>query len=169
MTRELRSGICQYIAEAVGIATNPFPPPPAVIPAQAGIHAYRDVGGRAASGTSGRGRRAEGCRHSKFCQMARPVVIPACAGMDFVNHWIPAFAGMTEEGCSQVFVRNGKGLSGWQPTFSLLVVIPAQAGIHAYRDVGGRAASGTGGRGRRRRGDEWIAGFAGWRVRLSLL
>ena len=32
------------------------------------------------------------------------------------------------------------------------VVIPAKAGIHAYRDVGDRAASGTGGRGRRSRG-----------------
>ena len=32
-------------------------------------------------------------------------------------------------GCGQVFVRNGKGLSGWQPTCSLPVVIPAQAGI----------------------------------------
>ena len=35
-------------------------------------------------------------------------------------------------------------------------VIPAKAGIHAYRDVGGRAVSGTGGRGRRYRGvNEW--------------
>ena len=25
------------------------------------------------------------------------VVIPACARMDYINHWIPAFAGMTEE------------------------------------------------------------------------
>ena len=24
------------------------------------------------------------------------IVIPACAGMDYINHWIPAFAGMTE-------------------------------------------------------------------------
>ena len=30
---------------------------PAVIPAQAGIHAYKDVGGRAASGTGRRGGR----------------------------------------------------------------------------------------------------------------
>ena len=26
------------------------------------------------------------------------VVIPACAGMDYINHWIPAFAGMTAKG-----------------------------------------------------------------------
>ena len=24
------------------------------------------------------------------------IVIPVCAGMDYINHWIPAFAGMTE-------------------------------------------------------------------------
>ena len=35
--------------------------------------------------------------------------------------------------------------------FCLPIVIPAQAGIHAYRDVGGRAASGTSGRGGRGR------------------
>ena len=37
-------------------------------------------------------------------------------------------------------------------------VIPAQAGIHAYRDVGGRAASGIGRRGNEARGvsDCWI-------------
>ena len=33
--------------------------------------------------------------------MARWIVVPvivilACAGMDYINHWIPAFAGMTE-------------------------------------------------------------------------
>ena len=39
---------------------------PVVIPAKAGIHAYRDVGGRAASGTSRRGRRAEGLRDCRF-------------------------------------------------------------------------------------------------------
>ena len=27
-----------------------------------------------------------------------PVVIPACAGLDYVKHWIPACAGMTARG-----------------------------------------------------------------------
>ena len=45
-----------------------------------------------------------------------------------------------------------------------LAVIPAKAGIHAYRDVGGRAASGTGRRGKRGYGGEGMAGFIGWRV-----
>ena len=38
---------------------NPIPTP-VVIPAKAGIHAYRDVSGRAASGTGRRGREAGG-------------------------------------------------------------------------------------------------------------
>ena len=60
-----------------------------------------------------------------------------------------------------------KGLSGWRQPYSHPVVIPAKAGIHAYRDVGGRAASGTSGRGRRGRGGEGVAGFSGRRIRLS--
>ena len=76
--------------------------------------------------------------------------------------WIPAFAGMTEEagmttkiacvsipsiviqvGLLQAGRNDGgvavrhlsgmaKGLSGWQPAFSLLVVIPAKAGIQWF-------------------------------------
>ena len=76
------------------------------------------------------------------------VVIPAGAGMDGLNHWIPACAGMTKG----VEVKNlsgiAKGLSGWQPTFSLLVVIPAKAGIQEGRPGGG----------------EGMAEFARWRI-----
>ena len=71
--------------------------------------------------------------------------------MYYLNHWIPAFAGMTAgwllafaammKGRLLAFtqmtkgasVRHlsvmAKGLSGWQPACSLFVVIPAKAGI----------------------------------------
>ena len=49
--------------------------------------------------------------------------------MDGLNHWIPAFAGMTERAEVRNLARMAKGLSGWQQTCSLLVVIPAKAGI----------------------------------------
>ena len=40
------------------------------------------------------------CRHSRY------------AGMDYVNHWIPACAGMTEEAGGLVFDRHDKGAVG---------------------------------------------------------
>ena len=72
-----------------------------VIPAQAGIHVYRDVGSRAASGTGHRGEQAEGLRGCRFLsarawltQCLPSDVIPACARMAYKNHWIPACAGI---------------------------------------------------------------------------
>ena len=44
------------------------------------------------------------------------VVIPACAGMEGLNHWIPACAGMTEGLKSGICQTWQKGLSGWQQT-----------------------------------------------------
>ena len=46
--------------------------------------------------------------------------------------WIPVCAGMTEGVAVRHLPRMAKGLSGWQPTFSFLVVIPAQAGIQWF-------------------------------------
>ena len=71
--------------------------------------AYRDAGGRAASGTSRRGSSnsppLEGCppgrggeRMAGFTGCPRPVVTychSRPAGMACINHWIPAFAGTT--------------------------------------------------------------------------
>ena len=86
-----------------------------------------------------------------------------CAGMACVNHWIPAFAGMTAGAEVRNSANMAKGFSGWRPAFSLFVVIPAKAGIHAYRDVrlqdvGDRTASGTSGRGRE------AGGVKGWQA-----
>ena len=58
-----------------------------VIPAKAGIQ------------EGDAGERGDG----RFYQMAHwavmpVIVIPAQAGMDYINHWIPAFAGMTARG-----------------------------------------------------------------------
>ena len=61
------------------------------------------------------------------------------AGMNYVNHWIPAFAGMTEGAAVRHLSGMAKGLSGWQPVYSLLVVIPAQAGI---QETGGAVVNG---------------------------
>ena len=36
------------------------------------------------------------------------------AGMDFLNHWIPACAGMTAGAGVGIFSGMAKGLSGWQ-------------------------------------------------------
>ena len=40
------------------------------------------------------------------------------AGMACFNHWIPAFAGMTERAGVRNSAGMAEGLSGWQPTFS---------------------------------------------------
>ena len=40
------------------------------------------------------------------------------AGMDYVNHWIPAFAGMTEGAGVRNSVGMAEGLSGWRLTHS---------------------------------------------------
>ena len=55
--------------------------------------------------------------------------------MHCMNHWIPAYAGMTE-GRGQEYGRNDKGAIG-MATNSLYpsVVIPAQAGIHDCMDI----------------------------------
>ena len=63
---------------------------------------------------------------------------PACAGMvifppsSFQRRLACMDAGVSindGRGCGQAFIRHGKGLSGWQSTCFLLVVIPAKAGI----------------------------------------
>ena len=57
------------------------------------------------------------------------VVIPAYAGMDYVNHWIPACAGMTG-GWGQALGKHGKGVVEMAThLFPPFVVIPAKAGI----------------------------------------
>ena len=93
--------------------------------------------------------------------------------MGYINHWIPAFAGMTTEAidlfCQSLTLRSAALTRGPASCAALAVyalplfltfycfsqscpiVIPAKAGIHAYRDVGGRVASGTRGRGERGR------------------
>ena len=110
-----------------------------VIPAEAGIQ-------------EGRWRGA--CTHAGFPRFAPNVL--SChsryAGMYSLNHWIPAFAGMTAgwlpaytEMTKEVAVGHlsgmAKGLSGWQPTCPPFVVIPAQAGIQEgrCRDAGTHA------------------------------
>ena len=40
-----------------------------------------------------------------------------CAGMDCVNHWIPAFAGMTGGAAVKHSSGMAMGLSGWQQTY----------------------------------------------------
>ena len=66
----------------------------------------QDVGGRAASGTSGRGGRGRDVRRIKVS--CRPSCHSRAAGIARINHWIPAFAGMTE-GWSRDFFGNSKG------------------------------------------------------------
>ena len=122
--------------------------------------------------------------------MAHSVVVAVywhsrSAGMACLNHWIPAFAGMT----AGVEIRNSlgmaTGLSGWLQTRCDPRCHSSEgspAWMHAYRDVGGRAASGTSRRGGRAvsgtkaeeskkagLGGEGMAGFSGWRVELPLL
>ena len=109
-----------------------------VIPAQAGIHVYRDVGGRAASGT---GRREGETGGVKGWQVLPNGAFDCracdchsrCAGMDYVNHWIPAFAGMTVwAGVRHSAVMAEGYRDGDEPT-STPVVIPAKAGIQEGR------------------------------------
>ena len=105
---------------AIGMATNSFYPS-VVIPAQAGIQ----EGGPGCQAVSG----------VTLAEMTH-VVIPARRECYCVNHWIPAFAGMTE-GWGQEFGRNGKGAIGMATnSFYPSVVIPAQAGIHACIHAG---------------------------------
>ena len=75
-----------------------------------------------------------------------------CAGMACLNHWIPAFAGMTVGAVVRNSAEMAKGLSGWRRTHFDPVVIPAKAGIQERRPEG-----------------EGVAGYIGWRARLSLL
>ena len=58
------------------------------------------------------------------------------AGMYAINHWIPAFAGMTPGG-RHGFVANPTALSAMSGTFLALApsVIPAQAGIQWFTQV----------------------------------
>ena len=65
-----------------------------VIPAKAEIHAHRDVGGRAASGTGGRGSEVGGRRDGRFLEDGALDCRACdchsrCAGMNYLNHWIP--------------------------------------------------------------------------------
>ena len=71
-----------------------------------------------------------------------------CAGMDCLNHWIPAFAGMTVGAVVGIFSGMAKGLSGWRQTHS---------NPHRHSSAGWNP-------GGRRRGGEWVADFSGWRV-----
>ena len=93
----------------------------------------------------GRGPGFNGCRVSwEGAGGLAPVdVIPADAGMDYINHWIPAFAGMT----AGALVRNLSGMTEGEVVTEYLsgmtdgacrntahfhfcpVVIPAKAGI----------------------------------------
>ena len=80
--------------------------------------------------------RLSGFRLSPACTRLaeiRPlVVIPACAGMYCINHWIPAFAGMTTgvAGCSFANLQragwnDGNDFESCQNAFRLFLVIPA--------------------------------------------
>ena len=108
---------------------------PVVIPAQAGI---QEGGDAVINGWQVLLDSALGCR---VCCHSR------CAGMYCLNHWIPAFAGMTEELWPRICRAWQEDCRGSDRLFSVFVVIPAKAGIHAHRDVGDRAASATSRRG----------------------
>ena len=90
----------------------------------------------------------QGLPDGTFCCRALVLSFPLC-GNSLLNQWIPAFAGMTEGLRSGIRQEWKGGCRDGDKPHSSPVVIPAQAGIHAYRDVGGRAASGTGRRGGR--------------------
>ena len=83
--------------------------------------------GRQDSGLCG----AAGESSGRFCRMAHWVVVPMYwhfrfAGMDCLNHWIPACAGMTRRFDSSPRRNDNKGLkseiakglSGWRQTHS---------------------------------------------------
>ena len=53
------------------------------------------------------------------------IVIPAPAGMDYLNHWIPAFAGMTEGLRSVIRQEWQRGYRDGNPACFLFVVMPA--------------------------------------------
>ena len=105
----------------IRIATNPFQPPWSF---QRRL-AYRDVGGRAVSGTHGRGIQEGGDAMVKEWQIlpdgtlgCRACFHSCYAGMACLNHWIPACACLPQAGrndrggCGQEVVRHSKGLSG---------------------------------------------------------
>ena len=49
--------------------------------------------------------------------------------MTYLNHWIPAFAGMTEEAKCRNLSGMAKGLPDGNKPISIPIVIPAKAGI----------------------------------------
>ena len=58
------------------------------------------------------------------------------AGMTCLNHWIPAFAGMTDWAGVRNFPGIAKGLRDGDKPIPAPVVIPAQAGIQEGRPGG---------------------------------
>ena len=90
---------------AVGMAANPFLPPSS---SQRRLESRK--GGRRVKGWQGLSDGTLGCRacgcHSRY------------AGMTCFNHWIPAFAGMTERAAVKNAAGMVKGLSGWRETHS---------------------------------------------------
>ena len=105
-----RAQVCQDGDKPISI--------PIVIPAQAGI---QEGGGAVVNGWPILADGALGGHPFKLS-------FPLCGNV-LLNHWIPAFAGMTEGAAVRHLSGMAKGLSGCQPVYSLLGVIPAQAGI----------------------------------------
>ena len=101
------------------------------------------------------------------------------AGMDGLNHWIPACAGMTAggPGFSGMTERTAASISSGMATGLVRMATNLFRPLMSFQrrlacmDAGGRAASGTGRRGIQegRPGGERMAGFVRWRVRLSFV
>ena len=63
------------------------------------------------------------------------------AGMACVNHWIPAFAGMTAGVASQEFGRNGRGVTGCAKLIPTFAIIPAKAHLRLCRRASPQASA----------------------------